>query len=216
MTNFITAVSNRRTNYTLSKDVTIPQETIIKTIEDVIREVPSAFNMQSGKAVIAFGETHDAIWEITMDTLRKIVPPANFATTEAKINSFAAAYGTVLYFDDTTIVDNMASQFPLYAKNFPIWAQQANGMMQFAVWTALTDLGLGVNLQHYNPLIDDEVKKTHRRSQRMAAHRPDALRPSHRTAKTHRKSPHRRTGESPSVRKKLPYEGSFFRVLSKR
>lgn len=159
MTNFITAVSNRRTNYTLSKDVTIPQETITKTIEDVIREVPSAFNMQSGKAVIAFGETHDAIWKITMDALRKIVPPANFATTEAKINSFAAAYGTVLYFDDTTIVDNMASQFPLYAKNFPIWAQQANGMMQFAVWTALTDLGLGVNLQHYNPLIDDEVKK---------------------------------------------------------
>lgn len=53
----------------------------------------------------------------------------------------------------------MASQFPFYAKNFPIWAQQANGMMQFAVWTALTDLGLGVNLQHYNPLIDDEVKK---------------------------------------------------------
>ena len=48
MTNFITAVSNRRTNYTLSKDVTIPQETVTKTIEDVIREVPSAFNMQSG------------------------------------------------------------------------------------------------------------------------------------------------------------------------
>ena len=56
-----------------------------------------------------------------MDTLRKIVPPANFATTEAKITSFAAAYGTVLYFDDTPIVDNMAAQFPLYAKNFPIW-----------------------------------------------------------------------------------------------
>lgn len=159
MTHFTTAVTNRRTNYTLSKDVTIPQETIIQTIQDVIREVPSAFNMQSGKAVIAFGETHDAIWKITMDTLRKIVPPANFATTEAKITSFAAAYGTVLYFDDTPIVDNMAAQFPLYAKNFPIWAQQANGMMQFAVWTALTDLGLGVNLQHYNPLIDDEVKK---------------------------------------------------------
>ena len=35
----------------------------------------------------------------------------------------------------------------------------ANGMMQFAVWTALTDLGLGVNLQHYNPVIDETVKK---------------------------------------------------------
>ena len=117
MTHFTTSVTNRRTNYTLSKDVTIPQETIVQTIQDVIREVPSAFNMQSGKVVIAFGKTHDAIWKITMDTLRKIVPPANFATTEAKITSFAAAYGTVLYFDDTPIVDNMAAQFPLDRKS---------------------------------------------------------------------------------------------------
>ena len=84
MTHFTTSVTNRRTNYTLSKDGTIPQETITKTIEDVIREVPSAFNMQSGKAVIAFGETHDAIWKITMDTLRKIVPPANFKNVLSK------------------------------------------------------------------------------------------------------------------------------------
>lgn len=94
-----------------------------------------------------------------MDTLRGIVPAANFAATEEKINSFAAAYGTVLYFDDISIVEKLADQFPLYAQNFPVWGQQANGMMQFAIWTALTDLGLGVNLQHYNPLIDDEVKK---------------------------------------------------------
>lgn len=157
MTHFITAVTNRRTNYTLNKNVTIPQETIVQTIQDVIREVPSAFNMQSGKVVIAFGETHDAIWKITMDTLRKIVPPANFATTEAKITSFAAAYGTVLYFDDTPIVDNMATQFPLYAKNFPIWAQQANGMMQYALWTLFANMGLAANLQHYNPLIDEAL-----------------------------------------------------------
>ena len=33
-------------------------------------------------------------------------------------------------------------------------------MLQLAVWVALEDQGLGVNLQHYNPLIDDEVKAT--------------------------------------------------------
>lgn len=32
-------------------------------------------------------------------------------------------------------------------------------MHQYYVWTALETQGLGVNLQHYNPLID-EVKKT--------------------------------------------------------
>lgn len=84
MNNFTTAVTNRRTNYALSKDVSISQETIIKTIEDMVREVPSAFNMQSGKVVVAFGETHDKIWQIAMDTLRGIVPAANFAATEEK------------------------------------------------------------------------------------------------------------------------------------
>ncbi len=32
-------------------------------------------------------------------------------------------------------------------------------MHQLVVWTALEAEGLGATLQHYNPLIDDEVKK---------------------------------------------------------
>ena len=33
-------------------------------------------------------------------------------------------------------------------------------MHQFAIWTMLEDMGLGASLQHYNPLIDDEVRRT--------------------------------------------------------
>ena len=32
-------------------------------------------------------------------------------------------------------------------------------MLQFAIWTALEEEGLGANLQHYNPIIDAEVKE---------------------------------------------------------
>lgn len=159
MTNLLQAIANRRTNYALGKQISVSDETIQQTIEHLVREVPSAFNMQSGRVVIAFGQTHDAIWRITMDTLRRIVPADKFAPTEAKITGFANAYGTVLYFDDMSIIEEKQGQFPGYAENFPIWGQQANGMIQFAIWTALVDLGLGVNIQHYNPLIDDEVKK---------------------------------------------------------
>ena len=91
--------------------------------------------------------------------MQKIVPAENFAQTEEKIKGFAAGGGTVLFFDETETVQAQQEKFPAYADNFPVWAQQANGMLQFAIWTALVDLGLGVNLQHYNPLIDDEVKK---------------------------------------------------------
>ena len=32
-------------------------------------------------------------------------------------------------------------------------------MLQLAVWTALAEAGVGASLQHYNPLIDEQVKK---------------------------------------------------------
>ena len=160
MRNFVEAIANRRTNYALGKNIPVSKEQVVETVQKLVHEVPSAFNMQSGRIIIATGENHDKIWNITMETLRKIVPAEAFGRTEDKIKGFAAAYGTILYFDETATVKNMQEQFPAYADNFPIWAQQANGMMQFAIWTALTDLGLGVNIQHYNPLIDEEVKKT--------------------------------------------------------
>lgn len=156
---FQEAVTNRRTNYALGRNVTVLPSQITAAVEKMAHEVPSAFNMQSARVVLAFGEHHDKIWSITMDALRAVVAADKFAPTEAKIQGFAAAYGTVLFFEETSVVEKMQQQFAAYAANFPIWAQQANGMLQFAVWTALTNMGLGVNLQHYNPLIDAAVKE---------------------------------------------------------
>ncbi|MBQ6131916.1 MAG: nitroreductase family protein, partial [Selenomonadaceae bacterium] len=72
---------------------------------------------------------------------------------------FEAAYGTILFFESSNMIKAMQDQFPTYKDNFPGWAMQANGMLQFAIWTALEDLGLGVNIQHYNPLIDEDIRK---------------------------------------------------------
>jgi predicted oxidoreductase (fatty acid repression mutant protein) len=53
----------------------------------------------------------------------------------------------------------MQSKFAIYAERFPPWALQSDAMHQFALWTALESEGLGCNLQHYNPLIDEKVRK---------------------------------------------------------
>ena len=82
----------------------------------------------------------------------------HFPKTEEKIKSFAAAYGTILYFEDQDTIQGLQEQFPLYARNFPIWSEHHTGLLQFIVWAALADAGIGANLQHYNPRIDDEVK----------------------------------------------------------
>jgi predicted oxidoreductase (fatty acid repression mutant protein) len=90
---------------------------------------------------------------------RKIVPAENFSATEDKINSFRNGYGTVLFFEDQSIIEGLQKQFALYKDNFPVWSQQSSGMLQLVIWTSLENEGLGASLQHYNPLIDEEVKK---------------------------------------------------------
>ena len=156
---FIKLISKRRSFYKLGKNLSIKNAELIKHLEQIIQNTPSAFNMQSARVVLLLGVNHQKLWDITKECLKKIVPADKFSATENKIESFAAAYGTILYFEEEQTIQKLQQDFPLYKENFPIWSQQANGMLQFAVWTMLIEQNIGANLQHYNPLIDDAVKK---------------------------------------------------------
>ena len=76
-----------------------------------------------------------------------------------KINSFDEAYGTVLFFEDLDILAQLQKDFPLYQKNMHDWTYEANGMLQYMIWQALAENEIGASLQHYNELIEDDVKK---------------------------------------------------------
>ncbi|MBN2907953.1 nitroreductase family protein [Polycladomyces sp. WAk] len=157
---FYTAVKDRRTYYGISKEAPVSDERIKEVIDHAVKYTPSAFNSQSARVVLLLGEHHNKLWDITKETLRKIVPADRFASTEEKINnSFRSGYGTVLFFEDERVIQGLQQQFPSYAKNFPIWAHQSSGMLQYVIWTSLEIEGFGASLQHYNPLIDDEVKR---------------------------------------------------------
>jgi uncharacterized protein len=157
---FLTAVKNRRSYYGIGKDSPVSDEKIHELINEAIKYTPSAFNMQSARVVILLGQQHDKLWDLTKETLRKIVEADKFTPTEEKMNAFKSGYGSVLFYEDQSVVENMQKQFAPYQENFPIWSNQASGMLQFVIWTALEDAGFGASLQHYNPLIDAEVAST--------------------------------------------------------
>ncbi|WP_421617926.1 nitroreductase family protein [Brevibacillus sp. TJ4] len=161
MTNdFFSAVKKRRTYYGISKEPVASDERIHELVREAVKYTPSAFNSQSARVVLLLGEHHDKLWTITKETLRKIVPAEHFSSTEEKMNAFASGYGTVLFFEDTSVVEKLQQQFADYKDNFPVWSNQSSGMLQYVVWTALEAEGFGASLQHYNPLIDAEVKST--------------------------------------------------------
>jgi hypothetical protein len=154
---FTQAVEHRRTYYGIEKSSPVSREEIIKIVEHSVKYVPSSFNSQSARTVVLFGDQHDRLWEIVRETLRPLVPADSFGQTSAKIDSFKNGYGTVLFFEDQAVVEGLQAQFSLYKDNFPVWSLQSSGMLQYVIWTSLEDAGLGASLQHYNPLIDDQV-----------------------------------------------------------
>jgi predicted oxidoreductase (fatty acid repression mutant protein) len=156
---FLTAVADRRTFYNISNEITVPEGRIKEIIEYAVKYTPSAFNSQSARVVLLFGKGHDQLWDIVMGALRKLVPADKFGPTEEKVNSFKNGYGTILFFEDMSIIEGLQKQFALYKDNFPVWSQQSNGMLQFVIWTALEEEGLGLSLQHYSEVIETEVKK---------------------------------------------------------
>lgn len=152
------ALKNRRTCYSITSESPVPDEQIKEILAYALMHVPSAFNSQSTRVVLLLGDQHKKMWEITKNTLRKIVAPEKFKETEARVDSaFAAGHGTVLFYEDTEVVENMQKAYPTYSDNFPIWSQHTSGMHQLAIWTMLSEVGFGASLQHYNPLIDADV-----------------------------------------------------------
>ena len=149
---------NRRSVYALGKNLPISEQEVLEIIDNAVKYSPSAFNSQTAHAVVLLGENHQKLWDITFGELEKFLPNEEAkAAAKGKIDSFAAAYGTILFFEDHDVVKGLQEQFPAYADNFPIWSEQSTGIASFAVWNALAEDGVGANIQHYNPVIDEKV-----------------------------------------------------------
>ncbi|TCS79817.1 hypothetical protein EDD59_10773 [Muricomes intestini] len=150
--NIIKSLENRRTYYNINKELPVSEEKVIELVQQLTGLVPDAFNMKSSRVVVALGDKQEQLWDAVYDAFEGQVP-------RGKIDSFKAGAGTVLYFYDRETVEGCQNQFPLYAANFPVWANQSSGMLQLSIWSGLRELGIGASLQHYNPVIDTKVRE---------------------------------------------------------
>lgn len=148
----------RRSIYRLGNETALAENDITEIITHALKFCPSAFNSQSARVVVLYGEHYRKFWDIVLTELSKIVPDDKMPQTIEKIKSFTTGIGTILFFEDCTTIENLQKKFPLYSENFPKWSLQSSGMLQYMIWLALAEHGIGASLQHYNPLIDNEVR----------------------------------------------------------
>ena len=160
MNNFIELMKERRSIYNLGNNIKKSKEELNALVLRAVELSPSSFNSQSSRVVILWGNHSHKLWDIAKDELKVLISEEAFKSTSEKLDSFARGSGTILFFEDSRVIDKLQEQFPSYADNFPLWSEQSSGMAQFAVWAALTEAGLGASLQHYNPLIDEKTRET--------------------------------------------------------
>lgn len=115
---FLALIKNRRTYYPLNKELTVSAERVQEIVREALQHVPSSFNSQSNRAVVLLGAEHDRFWDITAEVLRGIVPADQWEPTGNKMAMFRAAAGTVLFFEDQTVVEGMQAQYSLYADRY--------------------------------------------------------------------------------------------------
>ena len=90
------AFKNRGSLHTLSDDVEIPDARVQDIVRDAILHSPTAFNCQSGRAVVLLKQEHKKFWDMAQECAQASVPPQVFEMVFGpRIKMFHAAYGTV-------------------------------------------------------------------------------------------------------------------------
>ncbi|MCJ1374157.1 hypothetical protein MMC20_005389 [Loxospora ochrophaea] len=157
-TAFLDATRSRRTMYKITNESTISDNRIEQLVCHAIANIPSAFNTQSARIVVLLKQEHEKLWDISKEIFQKVIPADKWGYIEGRINGFRAGYGTILFFEDRTPIQEMQSKQPMVADKMPQWSEHSSGMHQYFLWTALEAEGLGCSLQHYNPAIDTRVQ----------------------------------------------------------
>ncbi|KKK22831.1 hypothetical protein P175DRAFT_0428521 [Aspergillus ochraceoroseus IBT 24754] len=158
-------VKGRRTIYGLKAESPISDEAIESIVKDAVVHVPSSFNTQTSRIVLLLKEEHKKLWDIAISAMEGLVAAGHLSqeafesSTKPKLEGFRAGYGTVLFFVDYDSLKDVKAKFAMYADKFDPFAMESNAMSQYLVWTALSSEGFGANLQHYSPLIDEQVQK---------------------------------------------------------
>ena len=106
----------RRSVYALGHTRVVTDFCLEDTLKDCLKNCPTPFNAQSARLVLLLNQYHADFWNLV---LQKVLAAAPFNKKESvtqKINSFAAAYGTILFFEDLDTMEKLQKDFPLYQK----------------------------------------------------------------------------------------------------
>ena len=152
---FINTLKSRYSCYALAKGSVLSDQDLIKFVEKCIYYNPSAFNVQSTRVVMLFGNRPKLVWTHVLGLMPKDYPEL----LVKELENCRESHVIFLFFDDCNATKKAAEDYHMNIENFESWAVQSLAMLQITLWNGLTHLGYGANIQHYNRQLDEFTKK---------------------------------------------------------
>ncbi|HLR92664.1 MAG TPA: nitroreductase family protein [Atopostipes sp.] len=140
-------VKDRRTHYAIGNNTELSNEEIANRITEVVRDVPTAFNSQTTRVAVVFGEENVKLWDHILDVQKDVLQGEMWDMMSGVMEGAKGGVGTVLFFEDLDAVEN---NMPVNGERAEVYKQNNNANAQYATWLAITELGLGGSLQHFN------------------------------------------------------------------
>jgi predicted oxidoreductase (fatty acid repression mutant protein) len=157
---FIRALQRRRSVYALAPTIPISETSLCNIVASCAKYCPSAFNIPTSRVVILFGSEHKRYWETVLKAIEGRLWGGKGGgeggggggageELRGRLASFAAGAGTVVFYEDGGAVRGVEEALPEHAWGIKTWGEEGNAMLQYAVWTALSQEGVRGSLQHY-------------------------------------------------------------------
>ena len=116
---FLDPTKYRHSVYALTHESPISDDRIEEIVKDTLLNVPSAFNSQTTRLVLVLNKEHTKLWELVRESYRQQLPAEKFEQANKRFGGFQDAYGTVLFYEDTSVVREFQEKFKTYQDKFP-------------------------------------------------------------------------------------------------
>lgn len=147
MSDFKDLLTKRRSQYAIGANTDVTAADVTAALNEVIPQVPSAFNSQATRVVVVSGENNVKLWELIKNVQKDVLDEATLNYMTPIMDGARDAVGTILFFEDRDAVE---SGIPANEERRLIYKNHASANAQLTTWLTLTELGLGANLQHFN------------------------------------------------------------------
>ncbi|KAK7420787.1 hypothetical protein QQX98_002591 [Neonectria punicea] len=154
---YLAEIKSRRTCYSLEATSPVTDARIVEIAQEVTKHTPSSFNCQSTRLVVLLRDEHVKFWEIAKQCFKATMSEDTYKDYEKKLSQRQGGYGTILLFEDLDVIRRYQTQNTRFTWHLLQFSEHNNAMQAFNLWTALSLEGLGCNLQHINPVVDQRI-----------------------------------------------------------